>query len=335
MKVYIPFFALLLLVSPLVPAQETQLLRYSGSDIEAPYWFKESFLDLAEDIEEAKEADKKLLIYFHQAGCPYCYNLVQQSFLDPALSQYIQEHFDLIALNLWGDREVTLPDGSVLSEKALAIKWQIQYTPTLLFFDGDFEPKLRIDGYRGREMLAKVLDYVVSGNTETSLAQTLITLDHSASLYPSVAFQPLAEMAGSDKDKPIALLFEYPGCDDCIQLHKQVLSRSDTFNQLDRYKAYRIDISDKREIKFMDGSVMTGADFANKKGLNYFPSLLLMDGNGEEKLRVDGYVQSFHFNTALEYVSNKVYLRMPEFQRYINERADRLREQGENVLITQ
>lgn len=335
MRLFTPLLLLFWLSSSIVVAEQTQLLRYTGSEIEAPHWFKDSFLDLSEDIEDASDSGKKLMIYYHQAGCPYCYNLVQQSFLDPALSQYIQAHFDLIALNLWGDREVTLPDGAVLSEKELAKKWKIQYTPTLLFFDGGDEPVLRIDGYRSREMMAKILDYVVSGNTETSLAQTLITLDQSASLYPSTTFKTINPPSEESNAQPIALLFEYPGCEDCIQLHKQVLSRSDTFKQLERYRSYRIDVSKEKEFSFPNGSVMNGADYATSQGLTYFPSVLLLDSSGKEKLRIDGYVQSFHFNTALEYVRDKVYLREPEFQRYINERADRLREQGENVVITQ
>ncbi|MGH1461291.1 MAG: thioredoxin family protein [Neptuniibacter sp.] len=331
----IPILLLAFLVSTGTHAQQTELMKYSGSAIESPYWFKDSFLDIADDIQEAQDDGKKLIIYFHQAGCPYCYNLVQQSLLDPALSQYIQENFDLVALDLWGDREVTLPDGSEISEKELAIKWKVQFTPTLLFFSDSEMPVLRIDGYRSRVMLAKVLEYVVSGDTETSLSQNLNQRDQSAVLYPSVAFQPVDALSELKPDKPVALLFEYPGCEDCTQLHKRVLSRTDTFKQLEKFHGYRFDVSDPQKVTLPDGTELTGSEYAEKLGLTYYPSLVLMDASGEERLRVDAYVQAFHFNTALEYVSQKVYLRVPEFQRYINERADKLREEGQEVVITQ
>ncbi|MCP4595814.1 thioredoxin fold domain-containing protein, partial [Neptuniibacter sp.] len=216
MKTVAYIFSLIVLLSSIgLKAEETRLLEYSGSVIESPYWFKDSFLELTDDIEEAKEEGKKLILYFHQAGCPYCYNLVQQSLLDPILGQYIQENFDLIALNLWGDREVTLPDGSVLSEKELAIKWKVQYTPTLVFYTDSDEPFLRIDGYRSKEMLAKILDYVVSGDAETSLAQSLINKEIDGELYPSVSFQSSNNLSGLEEGKPLAVLFEYPGCEDC------------------------------------------------------------------------------------------------------------------------
>ena len=38
---------------------------------EQPGWFKNSFLDLNEDIEEARASGKRLMIFFYQDGCPY------------------------------------------------------------------------------------------------------------------------------------------------------------------------------------------------------------------------------------------------------------------------
>lgn len=328
-------FMLALLVSTLsVANNETQLLKYSGSAIEEPYWFKESFLDIADDIEEAKEEGKKLIIYFHQAGCPYCFNLIQQSFLDPQLSPFIQENFDVVALNLWGDREVTLPSGEVISEKALAIRWQIQFTPTLLFYGDKQEPVLRIDGYRNKAILAQILDYVLTGDENTSLAQAVITSDPTQELYPSLAFKVVDSLLNTNSHKPVAVLFEYPGCSDCEQLHKLILSRRDTNELLSAYSAIRVNLSSPSKIEVTPGNELTAREWAEQLGLTYFPSVVLLDAEKHEQFRIDGYVQAFHFQSALEYVSGKVYKRMPEFQRYINERADSLRESGKNVEIT-
>lgn len=323
-------------------ANDTQLIQYSGSAIEEPYWFKESFLDITDDINEAEEAGKHLLIYFHQAGCPYCYNLVQQSFLDSHLSEFIQKHFDVVALNLWGDREVTLPDGTLITEKQLAIKLNIQFTPTLLFYSNAQEAPLRINGYRSKEDLAKVFDYVLTGTTEDTLAQALIrnaTTEVKSSmntrLYPSKTFQTLKTLSLQRNYKPTAVLFEYPDCQDCQQLHKKVLSRKDTDQLLSEYLAVRANLSSNELIDIDEETSLTAKQWADDLGLTYFPSLVLYDENFEEKFRIDSYVQRFHFQSALEYVSGKIYLRLPEFQRYINERADRLRQAGKNIHITE
>ena len=47
---------------------------------EHPDWFKVSFLDLYEDIEDATDNNKRLLIYYYQDGCPYCQKLLEDNF---------------------------------------------------------------------------------------------------------------------------------------------------------------------------------------------------------------------------------------------------------------
>ncbi|MFA7386616.1 MAG: hypothetical protein WCZ87_03030, partial [Thiohalobacteraceae bacterium] len=37
---------------------------------EKPAWFKNSFLDLREDVAEARAEDKQVVLYFYQDGCP-------------------------------------------------------------------------------------------------------------------------------------------------------------------------------------------------------------------------------------------------------------------------
>ena len=37
-----------------------------GKSAQIPYWFKESFLEIELDIEEALEEEKLLMLYFHQ-----------------------------------------------------------------------------------------------------------------------------------------------------------------------------------------------------------------------------------------------------------------------------
>ena len=50
------------------------------------------------------------------------------------IETYARKHFDFVALNMWGDREVVPVNGETL-EKELAAALKVQYTPTLMFFD--------------------------------------------------------------------------------------------------------------------------------------------------------------------------------------------------------
>ena len=97
-------------------------------------WFLNTFLDLREDAEEAASEGKKLVIFWEQKGCPYCREVHKKNFRVPEVVNYIRKHFNVIQLNLWGDKEVTDFDGEVTTEKKLAKKYRVQFTPTLQFF---------------------------------------------------------------------------------------------------------------------------------------------------------------------------------------------------------
>lgn len=94
-------------------------------------WFLDSFLDLREDAAEAAAANKQLVIFWEQRGCPYCAEMHRVNLRIPETVDYITRHFVVLQLNLWGDRKVTDFDGEVLSEKKLARKWRVQFTPTI------------------------------------------------------------------------------------------------------------------------------------------------------------------------------------------------------------
>ena len=49
---------------------------------EQPSWFKQSFLDIREDVAEAAADGKRVMLYFYQDGCPYCAKLLQENFAD-------------------------------------------------------------------------------------------------------------------------------------------------------------------------------------------------------------------------------------------------------------
>ena len=112
-------------------------------------WYYDSFLDLREDMAEAQRQGKTLMIVWEQRGCPYCKRMNEVNFRLPRLVQKIKDHFLVIRLNLWGDREITDFDGEVTKEKDLANKWRVLFTPTLQFFPktaAEMAGKTGVDG---------------------------------------------------------------------------------------------------------------------------------------------------------------------------------------------
>jgi thioredoxin-related protein len=97
-------------------------------------WFLESLLDLNDDLKEATDKGKRLLIMWELKGCPYCKKLHETSLADPAIEAFIKDRFELLQLNIIGAREVTDFDGERLPEKAFARKYGVRGTPIFQFF---------------------------------------------------------------------------------------------------------------------------------------------------------------------------------------------------------
>jgi len=56
------------------------------------------------------------------------------NFARPDIEEFVKANFDILQLNILGARKVTDFDGAEISEKALAAKYGIRFTPTVQFF---------------------------------------------------------------------------------------------------------------------------------------------------------------------------------------------------------
>ena len=120
-------------------------------------WYLESLLELGDDLEAAARAGKRLAVVWELRGCPYCKEMHLVNFARPDIADFVRSRFDILQLNIRGARMVTDFDGKGLTEKDLAAKYQVRFTPTVQFFpdslDGlaqrppDKREVFRIPGY--------------------------------------------------------------------------------------------------------------------------------------------------------------------------------------------
>ena len=78
-------------------------------------WFLESFLELADDLEDARKEGKRFVIMWELKGCPYCKETHFVNFARSDVSNYIKANFEVLQLNIIGSRRVTDFDGVELS----------------------------------------------------------------------------------------------------------------------------------------------------------------------------------------------------------------------------
>jgi len=305
--------------------------------VEMPTWFKPSFLDIKEDVKEATESGKRVMIYFHQNGCPYCAKLVNDNFTDKETVTYMKKHFDSIDVNMWGDREVVGLDGKNYNEKSYSASLKVWFTPTILFFDEKGKIALRINGYYPKDKLLIALRYVAEKKesqlsfaeyykqfSETKTAGKLI---EESIFIKSYDLQKLKQ----DK-KPLAILFEQANCRDCEHLHKVSLKDKDTLDILKQFNIVQLDRWADTPVIDLDGTPTTAKKLAEKLEIAFAPSAVLYD-KGVEIIRIEAFLKSFHVQSVFDYVLTGGYKTETSFQRYLEHRADRIREKGTVVDI--
>jgi thioredoxin-related protein len=102
-------------------------------------WYLESFLELTEDLKAASAAGKRFAILWGLRGCSLCRRMHEVHLAQPSIAAYVRSNFDILHLNILGDREVTDFDGSRVGEKAFAQRYGVRGTPTIQFFPETIE----------------------------------------------------------------------------------------------------------------------------------------------------------------------------------------------------
>ncbi|MEJ2693935.1 MAG: thioredoxin fold domain-containing protein [Candidatus Thiodiazotropha sp.] len=306
---------------------------------EKPAWFKQSFLDLQEDVREAAAEGKRVMLFFYQDGCPYCAKLLNENFAIREIVDKTQSGFQVIAINLWGDNEVVGLDGESTSEKRLAERLKVAYTPTLLFLDESGRTVLRVNGYYPPHKFSTALDYV-STRQETRQSFREFLADRqpapaSGKLHREPRFlqPPLDLRRGGVDSRPLLVLMEMKQCPPCDELHQHIFAREEIRRSLRQFDVALVDVWSAEPVITPSGETLPSTEWAGALKVNYTPSLLFFDSQGREVFRSEAYLRSFHIHSAMEYVLSGSYREQPNFQRYVQSRADELTAQGVHVDI--
>ncbi len=300
-----------------------------------PDWFKESFLDIAEDVDEAAQSGKHVILFLEMNGCPYCYKMIEENFKGAPYREFIKEQFDVIAINVLGDREVALDAETSLTEKALTEQLGVTYTPATIFLDHTNRPVARVSGYRNVADFKQVLDYVATkAYTEQTLVEYLeggkAESRYSLRTHPQI--QAVDDLSGVT-DKPLAILFEDATCRACDALHDGHFADPEVNRALKDFVLVRLDSRSDKPITMPDGAQTTARQFAGDLGINYHPTLVLYD-QGKEIARIDSMFYRYHFIGLLEYVGQRQYVKYPDSPfDYINAKTDALTAAGQDVSV--
>lgn len=331
-KNLILFFVSMLFITNL-SAKEAKIIGASNHTI--PSWFKDSFLDISEDIEEASEKNKHFMIFLDFEGCPYCSKMLKESFEeDNKTSQFIKTNFDVIELNVKGSKEITWIDGDIVTEKELTEKLKIQYSPTILIFSANKQIVARVNGYRNSVDFQYILDFVQTKKYEDMDLATYLNKIEKNEIYKLQTNKMFKDLSDLSKiSTPLAVIFEDGSCTQCEHFHNKILTNKDVKDEFSKFIVVRVDANSNSEIITPQGVKTTPKEWANNLNLDYRPTVLLFD-NKKLISTIDALLFPFHFKEVLRYVSGKHYVKYPNsYLDYLRVRQDELIKNGITINV--
>lgn len=334
----VALFLTALLSMPNAWATDKKRGAYRGAmATEYPAWFKDSFLNLREDVAEAKANNKRVMLLFTQDNCPYCNALVERNLAQKAIEARLRERFDVIAVNIWGDREIVGLDGVKHTEKSYAASQKVQFTPTLLFFDESGKMILRLNGYLPPERFKTAIEYVAQRKEKSIPYRDYVAANtppaSGGELFKQDFFKPAPYALHKRAKRPLAVFFEQKDCPSCAELHQQVLTDPDTRAVLRKLDVVQLDMWSKTPVTTPQGKQLTAREWAKALDVKYAPTIVVFDERGREIIRSEAFFKTFHTQGIFAYAVEGAYKTEPNFQRYLSARAEKFREQGKDVDI--
>jgi len=284
-----------------------------------PDWFKVSFLDIREDLDEANRSKRGLIIYFGLKHCPYCKAQLEKSWGRTDIINYTRQHFDVIGIDVRGSKPVTDLNGKESNEKEYVIQQQANFTPSLLFYDKHGRLAFRQSGYRQPYQFKAALEYVADDHhLKEPFPEYFARAEYAEnygqdSLNENSLFQPHTVLK-KKANKPTVVFFEQPRCHACDVLHGIPLKNSAITSRLEKLDVVRVDISKNNTVITPQGKSLPAKQWAKSLHIDYTPTLIFFDTGGKEIFRIDSVVWFYRLRNVLDYVISGDYKQYPNFQ---------------------
>ncbi len=289
-----------------------------------PDWFKLSFLEISADIKEAKEQNKKgLIIYFGQKYCPYCKAHLKNNWGQDDIIKYTQKNFDVIAINVKGQRPVVNIDGKMYTEKTFSALKKTNFTPSILFYNVKGREVLRLRGYRPPYQFRAALEYVADKHYAKETFRNYLARAESAISFGKAELNTndifnspphLLDRSRIKAEHPLMVVFERTRCHACDVLHGGPLARPEIQSELLKLEAVQLDINSNKILITPKGKKLSAKQWADKLNINYSPTILFFDESGKEIIRIESVVWFYRLRNVLNYVLSGAYKKYATFQ---------------------
>jgi len=338
MRLLLTFILLSISVSILANQQEYEdALVFDDTplkeDLNLPDWFSLSFLDLQDSLDEAlKDGKKGIILYFGRKDCAYCHSLLDINWGDPVIIKFTQKHFNVIAIDVRGDRAITDFNGKIWTEKSFSAHLRTNFTPSLLFYNAKSQLALKLPGYRPKYQFRAALEYVADAHYQRESFRDYLTRaesalsfgseelnDHEVFMSPPYNLQRKNMQQNKTQINPLVVFFEHPRCHACDILHGDTLSKPEVTTQLFELDVVQLNSMANTPVITPAGKHTTARKWAEDLNLTFAPSMVFFDESGKEILRIESVIRFFRLNNVLRYIIGKEYNNYPTFQAWLHE----------------
>jgi len=250
------------------------------------HFFAQTFGDLPEELEEARQAGKLgLLLFFEQEGCPYCERMMKTILNQPAVQDWYRERFVSIAVDINGDVELRDVDGVTLPSKVFAAHRLVKTTPTISFLDlQGTEVYRRVKTVSGVGEFMAMGRYVAEGHYTDTSWEDFATAQTSVGRPPAMLQQvrDFREAGAEAAGRTLLLAVTREGCPYCAQLRRDVLAPMDISGEYaERVLIREMMMQPDTLVVDFDGQETSTAAVAARYGVRIAPTVLLLDAAGE------------------------------------------------------
>lgn len=310
-----------------------QIGGHGEANVKYPAWFKESFLDLRDDLADARKAGKRgVIVFLSQKNCNHCQAFIDTTLSDPVIRNRVQKNYDVIALDIFNDLELTDIDGSVSSIKDFADTQRARVTPALLFYGVEGTRLLKIIGFYPPAKFSRTLDYIDSGAYQhETLSQYLQKerrgtvekqpdINHDVTLFARPPY--MLDRSHFKGQRPLLVVFEMPDCAPCLRFHQGVLSDQEVRHLMSEFDAIQLNSLDNTtKVMVPGGSYLTPRQWSEELQLAYDISVVFFDEDGKEVHRLDAETGRDRMSGSMQYVLEKSYQRHEQFLQWRKENA--------------
>jgi len=111
------------------------------------YFFNETWGDLPEELQKAKDEGKKgILIFFELVECPFCHYMKKNVLNQAKVQKFYRKHFLNFVVDIEGDVEMVNLKGETVKQKDFAKKNRVRATPVIAYYNLDVKMIYRHTG---------------------------------------------------------------------------------------------------------------------------------------------------------------------------------------------